>query len=686
MLRPMRVRELVAFLVVSLCLASCGLLFSFEDYDTSAGSEAPYGVRGTVDGLEGLASVTLVVLGGTAPGVVVVDKNGEFTSPPTLTNGTTYAVRVEKNAEKHACVVEQGVGKIAGADGSGVIVHCRSTVNTLAMLDVSTGPLVPEFASAVYTYEVAQPSLANAASSIVTARATSPSARIKIGDTDLTPEGASAVLSLLPGPNPIAVTVTAADPLTPPGKYTVVIRPVSDYLKASNTRPNAIFGNSVSISGDTLAVGSYGETSAATGVNGVQSDGALINAGAVYIFTRQGTTWSQQAYLKAPNTRAQGLFGSSVAISGDTVVVGATGDRSNAAGVDGNPFDTSLSNSGAAFVFTRTGTTWTQQAYLKASNPRVGAFFGGSVTISGDTIAMGSALEQSNATGVNNDQLDTSLSGAGAVYVFTRSGTTWSQQAYVKASNTRANALFGFSLSLSGDTLAVGSSGESSNAKGVNQDQNDTSAPSAGAVYVFTRSGTTWSQQAYLKASNTRASAVFAAVHLSGDTLVVGANAETSKAMGVNGDQADDSVAGAGAAYVFTRTGTTWSQQAYLKSSNTRRDQRFATLVRIAGDTIAVGAPGDVSLTGDPSDLSGIGRGSGAGAVHVFKRTGTTWSSVSYVKASTPHPDDNFGTGLSLSADTLAAGARLESSAAVGVNGNRRDTTALNSGAVFVFR
>src|SRR5581483_1146048 len=95
--------------------------------------------------------------------------------------------------------------------------------------------------------------------------------------------------------------------------------------------------------------------------------------------------------------------------------------------------------------------------------------------------------------------------GNGAVYVFTRSGGTWSQQAYLKASNTGVSDYFGYSVSLSGDTLAVGAPGESSNATGVNGDQLNDSAENSGAVYVFTRSSGTWSQQAYLKASNTEA-------------------------------------------------------------------------------------------------------------------------------------------------------------------------------------
>lgn len=133
-------------------------------------------------------------------------------------------------------------------------------------------------------------------------------------------------------------------------------------MKASNTDANDSFG-SLALSGDTLAVGAANEDSNATGVNGNQADNTTGNSGAVYVFVRTGTTWSQQAYLKASNTDAGDNFGFSVALSGDTLVVGAPREASSATGVNGNQADNTAAASGAAYVFTRTGTTWTQQAY-----------------------------------------------------------------------------------------------------------------------------------------------------------------------------------------------------------------------------------------------------------------------------------------------------------------------------------
>ena len=301
--------------------------------------------------------------------------------------------------------------------------------------------------------------------------------------------------------------------------------------------------------------------------------------------------FAQQAYVKASNTDGGDEFGFSVAVSGDTVVVGAAYESSNATGINGDQNDNSALNAGAAYVFVRNGTTWTQQAYLKASNTDIHDFFGRSVAVSGDTVVVGADGEESNATGINGDQDDNSAPTAGAAYVFVRNGTTWTQQAYLKASNTDAFDVFGRSVAVSGDTVVVGALNEESNATGINGDQEDNSAQYAGAAYVFVRDGTTWTQQAYLKASNTDAFDLFGrSVAVSGDTVVVGADGEESNATGINGDQDDNSASYTGAAYVFVRNGAIWTQQAYLKASNTDTFDRFGISVAVSGDTVVVGA------------------------------------------------------------------------------------------------
>jgi len=385
------------------------------------------------------------------------------------------------------------------------------------------------------------------------------------------------------------------------------------YLKASNTGSEDWFGHSVTISGDTIAVGAHFEDSGTTGVNSTPDEGAK-NSGAAYVFVRSGTSWSQQAYLKASNTGAGDEFGYSVAVSGDTVVVGANWEDSSTTGVNSTP-DDGASDSGAAYVFFRSGTSWSQQAYLKASNTGTEDYFGWSVAVSGDTVVVAASNEDSSTTGVNSTP-DDGARDSGAAYVFARSGTSWSQQAYLKASNAGSRHYFGYSVAVSGDTVVVGASDECSDTTGVDSTPNE-SALSSGAAYVFVRSGTSWSQQAYLKASNTGAGDDFGwTVAISGDTVVVGAMSEDSGTTGVNSTP-NESAPNSGAAYVFDRSGTSWSQQAYLKASNTRRSVWFGSSVAVSGDTVVVGAlwenSGTTGVNSTPNESA-----SDSGATYVF--------------------------------------------------------------------
>ena len=380
------------------------------------------------------------------------------------------------------------------------------------------------------------------------------------------------------------------------------------YIKASNAGRDDQFGGSVALFGDTLAVGVPLEDSAATGIDGDQRSNDSNEAGAVYVFTRdEAGTWSQQAYIKASNTDARDYFGYSVALSGDTLVVGAPLEDSAATGINGDESDDSASSAGAAYVFARDGAgVWSQQAYIKASSTDTfGQEFGRSVAISGDTLAIGASDEDGASPGVNGDQDDNNAEDSGAVYVFTQDGAgVWSQQAYIKASNPTGYDYFGASVALSGDTLAVGAHGEDSLATGIDGDQGDFRGPSwaefysTGAAYVFTRDGVgVWSQQAYIKASNTEENDRFGClVALSGDTLTVGARSEASAATGIDGDESDNSAQSAGAGYVFTRDGAgVWSQQAYIKASNTDAGDLFGCSITLSEDTLAVGAPSEDS-------------------------------------------------------------------------------------------
>ena len=221
----------------------------------------------------------------------------------------------------------------------------------------------------------------------------------------------------------------------------------------------------------------------------------------------------QQAYIKASNSRQFLGFGASVAMDGDTVVVGTDNESSNATGVNGDQTNTSLSQAGAAYVFVRNGTTWTQQAYLKPINTQGGERFGHSVAISGDSIVVGAFWEGSITTGVNPDPTPVVPHPApfsGAAYTFVRVAGAWFTEAYIKASNTKSTIgigdNFGNSVTISGDLMAIGAPNESSNAVGINGDETNTQQPLAGAVYLFKRTAGLWAQAAYVKGPARRVS------------------------------------------------------------------------------------------------------------------------------------------------------------------------------------
>lgn len=374
----------------------------------------------------------------------------------------------------------------------------------------------------------------------------------------------------------------------------------------------------LSADGNTLAAGSIGERGGATGINGDQTDTSKPGSpGAAYVFTRSNSQWTQQAYVKPSNTGVAQSFGWSVALAadGNTLAVSAVGESSNATGIHGDQTNSMMPSAGAVYVFSRFANTWNQQAYVKASNTEQtpeyvtapgfinvianAQQFGTSLALSadGNTLAVGALGERSAATGINGNQADRSANKAGAVYLFTRSSSVWSQQAYIKASNTDANDFFGYRLALSGDgaTLAVGAQGEASKATGIQGVQSDNSAQGAGAAYVYTRGSVGWNQQAYIKASNTDTGYVFGnalALSFDGNTLAVGAPQEASSATGMNGNQADNTVWQAGAAYIYRRDGGTWNQRAYVKPMSTKMSLAFGRTLALSADghTLAVGA------------------------------------------------------------------------------------------------
>jgi len=444
----------------------------------------------------------------------------------------------------------------------------------------------------------------------------------------------------------------------------------------------ALMGPTLAISrdGSTLAVAAPDEDSAARGVDGDQTDNDAYAAGAVYVFTRDGNAWRQQAYVKASNTSLGDGFGFAVALSGDgsTLAVGANYEDSAATGIDGDQSDESAYESGAVYVFARANGRWTQQAYIKPSNTDEADRYGFAVALSDDgaTLAVGAIGEDSAATTIDGDQTDNSADDTGAVYVYTRRNGAWSQQAYLKASNAEAGDLYGFCVALSadGNTLGVCGYDEDSSAELVDGDKADNRARGSGAVYVLERSGTTWRERAYIKASNTATQGAFGtAIALSADgrTLAVCACDEDGLDPGVGAAQwqADIPAAertraiegSAGAVYVYRRDDSAWAFDTYIKSSNIGPNDIF-------GSRLALSADGTVLVASAPQETGGgVGINPGAasapapesGAVYVFVRGADGWRQEAYVKAEDAEAYDGFGAGLALTGDgrTLAVSA-----------------------------
>jgi hypothetical protein len=391
-------------------------------------------------------------------------------------------------------------------------------------------------------------------------------------------------------------------------------------------------GYSVAVAGDTAVAGAYNAG----------------GAGAAYVFTRSGTIWTQQAVLVASDRAGYDYFGCSVAVDGDTVLIGAYGDDVG-----------SNTGQGSAYVFTRSGTTWTQQAKLTAADATANCEFGSSVDLYGETALVGaqqvgtytgaayvfvrsgtSWSQQARLAAADGDSgdyfgaslalyVDTALVGAyrdegGSAYVFQRSGTTWSQQARLSASD---GYFFGRSVALYGTTALVGAPLTRVGSNG-----------SQGAAYVFTRSGNSWSEQAKLSAADGVAYDYFGwSVDVGSNTALVGSYFEAYSG-GHNGNQ--------DAAYVYTRSGSTWSQQAKLVGADGVVDDAFSNSVALGVGTALVGAPFD-DIDVKPSQ----------GSAYVFVGSGSSWSQQAKLIAAEGGANRHYGCSLAVSGDTAVVGA-----------------------------
>jgi len=363
-------------------------------------------------------------------------------------------------------------------------------------------------------------------------------------------------------------------------------------LFASDAAVGDLFGESVSVSGNTAVVGAPSDDDAGT------------DSGSAYVFVRTGSVWTQQQKLTASDAAARDYFGIAVSVSGDTVLVGADGD-------DDHGFA-----SGSAYIFrydpsrTICGRWWCEEQKLTASDAAGVDQFGNSVSVSGDTAVVG-AFRDDNYTG--------------SAYVFVRSGGVWTQQQKLTASDAAASDRYGHSVSVSGDTAVVGAT------------QTFVDGFNPGSAYVFVRAGTLWTEQQKLTASDAAANDSFgSSVSVSGDTAVVGADLDSHPGKSF-----------AGSAYVFVRSGKVWNQQQMLTASDARSGDLFGVSVSLSGDTTVVGAYHD-GEGGAAFDL---------GSAYVFVRSGGIWTEQQKLTASDAAAGDEFGNSVSVSGDTAVVGA-----------------------------
>jgi hypothetical protein len=388
-----------------------------------------------------------------------------------------------------------------------------------------------------------------------------------------------------------------------------------------------------------------------TGAAGEVGFGGQFSGAAGTTIGGQGTAIGSVLYVKASNPDARDEFGVAVVIWDNWMAVGARGESSRAAGMDGDQTDNSRDSSGAVYLYSDEGLGWAQRSYVKASNPDDTDGFGVALALAGDTLVVGAPFEDGAGTGIDPSPEHGPGGNMGAVYIFSREDAAWHPEAYAKPSNTAALQWFGTSLAMDGDRLVVGAPGDSHAGA-------DATGGASGAVFVFARTGGAWGQEAWFKASNAGANDQFgSAVALQGNTLVVGAPGESSDARGVNGDPTDDSASRSGAVYAFGLEGATWRQMAYLKASNSSADSQFGSALALDGDTLAVGVPDEATATAsrDGTEVNTLAPNSGA--VYVFERTLADWQQRAYLKSSHAETEAYFGVSVALMGDTLLVGA-----------------------------
>lgn len=416
------------------------------------------------------------------------------------------------------------------------------------------------------------------------------------------------------------------------------------YLKASNAGASDSLGFNIGASADSLVAGApYEDSASATD----PANDSAADSGAAYVFTPADDGWQQQGYLKADPPRAGSFFGTSVAISGDTLVVGAPGaDPLQYAGATG-------ASAGAAHVFSRKSGKWTLDQVLTPSSTTPGSLFGFKVAIQGDTILVSAAAESTDAAR------------SGSVYVFTRQAGSWTETQRLKASSPNADSLFGFSVALDKDTLLVGASQDSSKLS------------LAGAAYVFVREGGMWKEQQRLDPADPMARSTFGwQLALHGDTAVV-----TAPSVSLLQDTPS------GRVLVFERSMGRFQQRQVLTAAYPRRSDLYGSGVALTDTALLIGANGDDSAgRGAGADASRMD-GDHIGAAYLYARQDDgTWRSTAYLKSDNGDNADAFGQSVALTDKALFLSAPFESSATRAINGDGDNNGAFHAGAIYVYR
>lgn len=627
-------RALVALIAAQ--LAGCQLLIDVGDTEQVGPSEITIHGDGLVD------AVTVQLTANGVDETLVVTGDGDFTFTQPVT--PTYSVALVGGPP---CAL--GDNAAGAVDGQPITVElaCISSTRLTALeLDSLVAPVMVAVDDATTTYPV-------------TLRELQPTTHI-----NATPRSSRAVVTIngqagsdiaLP-PGPQTITIVVDHPLSEVLRSTYIIevaraQPVfANFGKAFPVTLDAL-GWSTSTDGARYATGAPNEDSATDPSN--PNDNAATNSGAAYVFARSGEQWAFESFVKAPNADPNDGFGTAVALDGDRLVVGAPFEDSGST----NLSDNSAGDAGAAYVYRHEAGGWVFEQYLKSPRPQAAGFFGWSVAIAGDTIAIGGFNEAFQAGA-------TALTASGQVHVFRRSGTTWTLEATLGPDETfGAGDALGYAVALHGDVIVAGAPSGNSTVGG------------AGAARIYRRAGARWTFEQQLVASDAKLNDFFGgAVALEGDTAVVTAAAVLHS---VTSDQVSDRP---GEVFVFERAGGSWTEVAKLSASNGDADDELGRSVAIAGGTIAASAFREDG-SGKGLNPPSTNTASDAGAVYLFTRTAGAWTQSRYLKATNTDANDGFGTSLSMAANgVLVIGAAGESSA----NGDPASNGAQSSGACYV--